>query len=131
MYCKYCGHQLDEKAIVCPHCGILTHEESVPKSPASPAPQPQAQPNPQPQSVPQKSMNVLAIVGFVLSFFCSLAGLICSAIAMKQLKTSGESGKGFAVAGVVISSVAMGIVALYLIFAFSILGCALCVIPWY
>jgi len=131
MYCKYCGNKLDDKAIVCPHCGILTHEDSVPKSPVSSAPQPQAQQKPQPKPVPQQSTNVLAIVGFILSFFVPLAGLICSAIAMKQLKTSGEGGKGFATAGVVISSVVVGIVVLYLMLAFCIVGCSLCIMPWY
>ncbi len=24
MYCKYCGQPLDERAVICPHCGVAT-----------------------------------------------------------------------------------------------------------
>ncbi|MDE7399717.1 MAG: DUF4190 domain-containing protein [Oscillospiraceae bacterium] len=54
--------------------------------------------------------KTLAIVGFVLSFFIALAGLIVSAIALNKYKQTGYTeGKGFATAGLVISIVSMGI----------------------
>lgn len=50
----------------------------------------------------------LAILGFVLSFFIPLAGLIVSGIALNKFKQSGETeGKGFATAGLIIGIVAM------------------------
>lgn len=50
----------------------------------------------------------LAILGFVLSFFIPLAGIIISAIAMKKFKESGETdGKGFATAGLIIGIIFM------------------------
>jgi hypothetical protein len=47
--------------------------------------------------------NVLAIVGFIATFIIPLAGLICSAIALNQIKTSGEKGRGLALAGLILS----------------------------
>lgn len=52
--------------------------------------------------------KTLAIVGFVLSFFISLAGLIVSAIALKKYNETGYTdGKGFATAGLIISIISM------------------------
>lgn len=46
-----------------------------------------------------------AIAGFVLSFFCSIAGLILSWMALDEIKKSGGTlkGEGLAIAGIVIS----------------------------
>lgn len=52
------------------------------------------------------SPKTLAIVGFVLSFFIAIAGLVVSIIALNKYKQTGETdGKGFATAGVIISIV--------------------------
>lgn len=53
---------------------------------------------------PQKT-NGLAIAGFVTSFFCSLIGLVLSAVALSQINKTGQGGKGLAVAGIVIGAV--------------------------
>jgi hypothetical protein len=47
----------------------------------------------------------MAIAGFVLSFFCTLLGLIFSILGYNECKRSNGvvSGKGFAIAGIVIS----------------------------
>lgn len=45
----------------------------------------------------------MAILGLVLSFLVPVAGIIVSAIALKQFKDSGESdGKGLAIGGLVV-----------------------------
>ncbi|NRD26639.1 DUF4190 domain-containing protein [Frigoribacterium sp. VKM Ac-2836] len=49
--------------------------------------------------------NVLAIVGFILAFVFSLAGLIVSLISLSQIKKTGERGHGLALAGVILSAV--------------------------
>lgn len=49
--------------------------------------------------------NVLSIVGFILAFVFSLAGLIVSLIALSQIKKTGERGHGLALAGVILSAV--------------------------
>lgn len=50
--------------------------------------------------------NTLAIVGFILSFFVAIAGLIVSIIGLKKSKEI-NSGKGLSIAGIVISSISM------------------------
>ena len=51
----------------------------------------------------QNRKNKIAIIGFILSFFISLPGLIISTIGLKKSKDLNE-GKGFSIAGIVISS---------------------------
>ena len=53
----------------------------------------------------QTRTSGMAIAGFVLSFFCSILGLIFSCIGYSECKKSGGSvtGEGLAIAGIVIS----------------------------
>lgn len=64
---------------------------------------------------PQQRFNTLAIVGFVLSFFISLAGIVCCAIALSQINARGERGRGLAIAGLVIGSISMVLAVLALL----------------
>ncbi len=59
--------------------------------------------------------NTLAIVGFILSFFVTIAGIIVSAIALRQIKQTGEGGRGLALAGLIIGIAATVIWIIYLI----------------
>ena len=86
MYCKNCGSHLDDRAVVCPNCGVPTGVE-------------------QPQQ--QSGSNTIAIVGFILSFFLPIVGLICSIIGYKNSSQLNGTGKGIALAGIIISSVIM------------------------
>ena len=63
--------------------------------------------------------NVLAIVGFILAFVFSLAGLVVSIIAFSQIKKTGERGRGLALAGVILSIVFMVISIIVSISVFS------------
>lgn len=63
----------------------------------------------------QQRFNTLAIVGFVLSFVISLAGVICCAVALSQINARGERGRGLAVAGLVIGSISMLLAVLALL----------------
>jgi len=47
-------------------------------------------------------VNVLAIVSLVSAFFVSLAAVITGHIALSQIKRTGESGRGMAIAGVIL-----------------------------
>ena len=60
--------------------------------------------------------NTLAIVGFILAFFVSVGAVICSHIALSQIKRTGEGGRGLAIAGLVIGYVGIGIGLLWLLF---------------
>lgn len=52
----------------------------------------------------KRQFNVLAIVGFVLSFLggLSIIGIALSAVALVQIQKTGERGRGLAIAGLVI-----------------------------
>lgn len=76
----------------------------------------------QPAMVPMsQKTNTMAIVGFVLSFIFSIAGLIVSIIAMNQIKQTGEGGRGLALAGVIISAISIAFAIIYLIVVFAVI----------
>jgi hypothetical protein len=52
----------------------------------------------------------MAIAGFVLAFLFWPLGIVFSAIAMSQTKRTGQGGYGLAVAGLIISLIALLIV---------------------
>lgn len=67
------------------------------------APQQYQQPYGQP--APASRFNVLAIIGFILAFVFWIAGIVVSAIALNQVKKSGERGRGLALWGLILSIV--------------------------
>ena len=97
MFCSNCGNEISENAVICPKCGVATKNFGAANA-ANNAAQP-------------KKDNTLAIVGFILSFFIPIAGLICSIIGYKRSKNEGLEGKNLALAGIIISAVSLGIIA--------------------
>jgi len=110
--------------------------------PAEPTPPPasayQAQPAPvyaqqaptayaAPTGPGPETFNVLAIVSFVSAFVVSLAAVICGHIALSQIKKTGEKGRGFAIAGVVLGYVGIlaGIITVIVIIALISSGVAM------
>jgi asparagine N-glycosylation enzyme membrane subunit Stt3 len=67
----------------------------------------------QPGYQPQKT-NTMAILGLVFAFVFSPLGVIFSAIGLKQIKERRESGRGLALAGLIISiiSIVLAIIAI-------------------
>lgn len=65
-------------------------------------------------SAPQKT-NGVAVAALVSSFFVSILGIILGFVALNQIKTSGEQGRGLALAGIIIGFVAVGITVLIII----------------
>ncbi|MEV8212590.1 DUF4190 domain-containing protein [Leifsonia sp. NPDC077715] len=95
------------------------------------APQPYGQPAGQPYPYaypypPAPRTNTLAIVSFVAAFVMSLAAVICGHIALAQIKRTGEGGRGFAIAGLVIGYIGVGFAAIFfviwLVLFLSIMG---------
>ncbi|MCK8434496.1 DUF4190 domain-containing protein [Streptomyces sp. D2-8] len=86
---------------------------SIPPPPGSQ--HPQGPYGPPPAGLPQAyrpygtpvSVNALAVAALVLGVLCFLpaAGLVLGLIALRQIRRSGQSGRGMAVAGAVLSSV--------------------------
>lgn len=89
MFCRNCGSQIDDSAVFCPHCGVATNNYN-----AAPA---------------KSQTNAIAIVGFILSFFIPIAGLICSIIGYKNAGDYENQYKGFALAGIIISIVELAL----------------------
>lgn len=97
MYCKNCGSQISDNAVMCPNCGVPTDNMYT-------------------TGYVQKSeTNVLALVGFILSFFVTIAGLVCSIIGYKRAGEFNGNGKGLALAGIIISSIELGVGVLLLL----------------
>lgn len=81
-----------------------------------PAAQPAAQPAP---TVTQAApTNTLAIITLIAAFVLPLAGIITGHIALKQLKTSGESGHALAKWGLILSYVFVGLYVIGIIIWF-------------
>lgn len=75
------------------------------------------------QPVPPSKTNSLAIAGFVMSIICCAPiGLILSTIAMGQInKNPSESGKGLAIAGLVLGVIGIIVGMIYFVFEGSAL----------
>lgn len=107
-YCKNCGKEIDDKAVICVYCGVKTGDEEHPKK-----------------------INGLGIAGFVVSilslwlgvYFCiaSIIGVVLSAVAM-VLKAKYNSCNGLAIAGLVIGIVSLVVWAIIWIAAASLIA---------
>lgn len=123
MFCKYCGGQIADGALFCPNCGAkqTSSNDSVQKEQYTESNYQQATDYNENTSAPQENRkNVMAILGFIFSFFIPLLGLIFSIIGLSKSKQT-LSGKGFAVAGIIISVVTMVINLITLIVVIPLL----------
>lgn len=100
-YCRYCGGQIADEAVICLNCGRTVNEQ--------PAPQ-------------ESSLNVLCLLGFIFSFISAIVGLVLSIIGNNQVKNTPDTkSKNFAKAGIIISSVMLGI---------SVVSAIIAIIVW-
>ena len=108
MFCKNCGKDIDESAVVCPHCGVATDNMAKTTAP-----------------VPAQK-NTIALVGFILAILeFNVIALILSIVGLtnsKKPEYAGD-GKGFAIAGIVISCITTAI-WIIIIASCSAVGCA-------
>ncbi len=93
MYCKFCGKEIADEAVMCPHCGSMLT----------------ARPTPPPAAA---ESNWMAIVGFILSFFIPIAGLVLSIFGKNRAREMGGTGETLAKAGIVISAILIGLTVL-------------------
>lgn len=77
MYCIKCGKEIYEEAYICPYCGCKTQRGEADE-----------------HKYVKRKMNIMAIIGFICSFFASIAGLVLSCIALKQCREYDEDGEG-------------------------------------
>ena len=109
MFCKNCGNEIDDGAVVCPHCGVATDNMAKATAP-----------------VPAQK-NTMALVGFILAILeFSVIALILSIIGLNNSKKPeyAGDGKGFAIAGIIISCITTAI----WIIVFASCGAAACAI---
>jgi len=108
MTCPRCGATNLADAVFCSSCATNLRAAGMPAMPAMP-------------HVVERTSG-MAIAGFVLSFFCSLFGLIFSILGYNECKRSlgTVKGQGLALAGIIISSfiLVIGILAAIAIPAF-------------
>ncbi len=90
MFCKNCGKEINDEAVVCPNCGVATEKMAQTSAP-----------------VPAQK-NTIALVGFILSILeFNVIALILSIIGLtnsRKPEYNGD-GKGFAIAGIIISCI--------------------------
>lgn len=111
-YCQHCGNEVFDNAIICPKCGcsVAYNNNSYGHTP-----------------VQTDYYTVLSIVGFVLSFFQCVIGLVISIIAYNDAKKSGNSkSMTLSKAGIAVSAVLMGlavlVIVLYIVFIVIAIG---------
>ncbi|MGO3146122.1 MAG: DUF4190 domain-containing protein [Leucobacter sp.] len=92
--------------------------------PVYPPAQPQFQYSPQTPNMPvsKPPTNVFAIIALIGAFFFSLVGIIFGHIALSQIKRTGESGRGLALAGTIVGYVRLLLDALAVILFFVFAG---------
>lgn len=97
MFCKTCGKEVNDRAIICPNCGCALDNTTIQESVSEKK---------------KKKLNVLSLVGFILSLVSllldlwgtvAIAGLVCSVIGIVQIKNAEQKGRGFAIAGICVS----------------------------
>ena len=91
MYCRKCGQEIFDEAVICPHCGVATKDGTA---------------------AVKEEGNGMAIAGFVCSFFMPILGWVFGGIGLSRAKKRNGKGKGFSVAAI---SIATGIFLLALL----------------
>lgn len=125
-FCVECGKKLENESKICPNCGAKTYEEIFLEDSALYENTNDKATNLVDTNVNKKSNN-MAIIGFVTSlifpFFCGYAsflGLIFSIIGLVNANKNDGEGEGFAISGIVISSVLIIMIILSIIFGIVI-----------
>lgn len=114
MFCKNCGTNLDDRAVMCPHCGVPTDNMLPPAPPAPP------------------KTNSLCIAGFVtaivglcggnfLILLPGIAGAVLCIVGLVQAKKE-KSYIGLAVGGLAVSAVSLAFWIYVWVIAFQMLA---------
>ncbi len=107
--CIHCGNQVPEDAAFCPVCGADIRYNANREAAGGAY----AQPQPRPAPAPADEYSPMSIAGFIVSFFSAIIGLILSILALNESKRTGSVKSGnFAKAGIIISSVSLGLTVL-------------------
>ncbi|KAB1647678.1 DUF4190 domain-containing protein [Pseudoclavibacter sp. CFCC 14310] len=64
----------------------------------------------------------MAILSLIFAFVFNVLGVVFGHIALNQIKTRGEGGRGLALAGLIVSYASLGLTLLWLAFIFIIVA---------
>lgn len=103
MFCKSCGKEINDQAVVCPHCGVQTGVvQQIPQQVNYGGQQNYTAPqqNPYPNQYPQQNEVDEVNVGLVvLSVLIPIVGIILGAVNSSNGKK--KSGKAYLTAGII------------------------------
>ena len=125
-YCTNCGEKVEEYYNVCPRCGAslknnnFVSEDNQYRRSNSYSSTSDINNDKRKSSEGESSSDTFAIVGFVLTFFIPIVGLIFSISGLKSTKN-----KGFAIAGVILNSIIVLFTVIIILFYISIIRAAL------
>lgn len=107
MFCKNCGKEINDQAVVCVHCGCAV-ANAAPKAANPTAPMVGAGNDGKGLSI---AALVLGLIGLVFAWFgwfcyvalaCAIAGIIFGGMGMNKSKAANGKASGLAVAGLVL-----------------------------
>ena len=140
MYCTNCGKEISEESKYCKYCGAFVGDIKEKQEDFFENNTPTNENQQQKSETKTKSgseINVCCLLGFIfamadllmLTFIFSIAGLVLSIIGYKQAKEKKQKLLGLGLAGIITSSVFMGI---YLLVSISLCGMisSLLYMPW-
>ena len=82
MYCTHCGKQIDDRAAICVHCGLLTETGKLAFSPSAGAHSPAPTVKNAEQVPSVKRANPFAIAGFTAATVSTVVGILSYALVM-------------------------------------------------
>ena len=88
MFCTNCGNELNDRAVICPKCGVPTVNYATNMN-----------------NQDSYDSNGMAVAGFVCSFFIPILGWIFGGIGLSRSKKRNRKGKALSIAVIVISCV--------------------------
>lgn len=103
-YCKHCGKEIDDKAVVCIYCGCATNDTEVSSG------------NVQHSKSSDNNSNMMSVVGLVISCVSlivalfgtvAIGGIIVSTIGLVKSKQKNGAGKGMAIAGIIVGGLSL------------------------
>lgn len=135
MYCPNCGTQNPDNVAFCGNCGAaLTPAPTPQPAPAVYTSAPQAAPQPVSPvmpvvEIPAQKSGVMCRVGFLVAItsfvtmgMAAPVGLILSIIGIIKANKNNETGRGFGIAGVIVSSIYIVIIIATIIYAILTAG---------
>lgn len=119
MFCKNCGQQVPDESKFCLHCGANL---SINETDEAAKDEPKAALKNSGKAIAGFVLSLVSVVvggydlvSLLLAISCAVIGLVFSTIGRQEIMLKKKKGKGFAIAGLVISIVVLSLSALDLL----------------